>query len=103
MLEHALNRPRIITLERYNLFSIKHKKKKIELYHPKRTGEKLHFYPHCQNEVIRDVFITNISDNIIQREQVQDTVAPKSALSIAVNIEMGLINQQRIQQTIGRA
>ena len=46
--------------------------------------------------IIRDIFITNMLDDDIHRELLRDTVDPERALSIAVNIEMGHQNQQRI-------
>ena len=46
--------------------------------------------------IIRDIFITNRLDDDIQRELLRDTVDPENALSIAVNMEMGHQNQQRI-------
>ena len=49
--------------------------------------------------IIRDIFITNMLDDDIQRELLRDTVDPERALSIAVNMEMGNQNQQRISSS----
>ena len=46
--------------------------------------------------IIRDIFITNMLDDDIQSELLRDTVDPERALNIAVNMEMGHQNQQRI-------
>ena len=46
--------------------------------------------------IIRDIFITNMLDDDIQRELFRDTVDAERALSIAVKTEMGHQNQQRI-------
>ena len=51
--------------------------------------------------IIRDIFITNMLDYDIQRELLRDTVDPERALSIAVNMEMGHQNQQRIPSNNG--
>ena len=46
--------------------------------------------------IIRNIFITNMLDDDIQRELLRDTVDPERALSIAVNMDMGHQIQQRI-------
>ena len=39
---------------------------------------------------IRDIFITNMLDDDIHREPLQDTIGPQRTLSIPTNVEMGL-------------
>ena len=46
--------------------------------------------------IIRDIFITNLLDDDIQRELLRNTVDPEKALSIAVTMKIGHQNQQRI-------
>ena len=46
--------------------------------------------------IIRDILITNMLDEDIQRELLRDTVDSERALSIAKNMQMGHQNQQRI-------
>ena len=98
MLEIAFIWPRNNSFDRYGFFSRKQKKGE--------TGE--HFYrvlrelaENCdfQNRdeaIIRDIFITNMLDDDIQRELLRDTVESERDLSIAVNMERAHQNQQRI-------
>ena len=48
--------------------------------------------------LIRDVFITNLIDPEIQKELVEQTVEPRQALELAINLELGMRNQHQIQQ-----
>ena len=52
-------------------------------------------------DIFRDIFITNMLDDDIQRELLRDTVDHERALSIAVSMEMGHQNQQRISSNNG--
>ena len=52
-------------------------------------------FENREEVIIRDVFITKMLDDDIQRELLRNTVDPEGALSIAVNMEMGHHNQQR--------
>ena len=56
-------------------------------------------FENREEVIIRDIFITNMLDDDIQRELLRDTVDPERALSIAVNMEMGNQNQQRISSS----
>ena len=58
-------------------------------------------FENRKEAIIRDIFITNMLDDDIQRELLRDTVDPERALSIAVNMEMGNQNQQRISSNNG--
>ena len=42
-----------------------------------------------EEDIIRDIFITNMLDDDIQRELMRDDVKPKRALSKSINMEMG--------------
>ena len=98
MMEIALIRPRNITFDRYVFFSRKQKKgETVEQFYSilKELSENCDF-ENREEAIIRDIFITNMLDNDIQRELLRDTVEPERALSIAVNMEMGNQNQQRI-------
>ena len=98
MMEIAFIRPRNITFDRYVFFSRKQKKgETVEQCYSilKELAENCDF-ENREKVIIRDVFITNMSDDDIQRELLRDTVDPERALSNAVNMEMGLQNQQRI-------
>ena len=43
--------------------------------------------------IIRDVFIANMQNEDIQKELLKELVEPDKALAIATNIEMGTLNQ----------
>ena len=58
-------------------------------------------FENREEVIIRDIFITNMLDDDIQRELLRDTVDHERALSIAVNREMGHQNQQRISSNNG--
>ena len=98
MMEIAFIRPRNITFDRYVFFSRKQKKgETVEQFYSilKKLAENCDF-ENREEVIIRDIFITNMLDYDIQRELLRDTVDPERALSIAVNMEMGHQNQQRI-------
>ena len=98
MMEIAFNRPRNITFDRYVFFTQKQKKTETveQLYSIlKELAENCDF-ENREEVIIRDILITNMLDDDIQRVLLRDTVDPERALSIAVNMEMGYQNQQRI-------
>ena len=98
MMDIAFIRPRNITFDRYVLFSRKQQKgEKVEQWDSilKELAENCDF-ENREEVIIRDVFITKMFDDDIMRELLRDTVDPGRALSIAVNMEMGYQNQQRI-------
>ena len=45
------------------------------------------------DSIIRDVFIANMQNEDIQKEILKETVEPDKVLAIAINIEMGTLNQ----------
>ena len=45
-----------------------------------------------------DVFITNLIDPEIQKELLKQTVEPRQALELAIDMEFGMRNQHQIQQ-----
>ena len=103
MMEIAFIRPRNITFDRYVFFSRKQKKgETVEQFYSilKELAENCDFENH-EEMIIRDIFITNMLVDDIQRELLRDTVDPERALSIAVNMEMGHQNQQRISSNNG--
>ena len=98
MMETAFIRPRIITFDRYVFFSRKQKKGEIvEQFFSilEELAENCDF-ENREDVIIKDIFITNMLDDDIQSELLRDTVDPERSLIIAVNMEMGHQNQQRI-------
>ena len=72
-------------------FSRKQKKgEKVKQFYSilKELAENCDF-ENREEVIIRDIFITNMLDDDIQREFLRNTVEPEKALSIAVNTEMG--------------
>ena len=53
-------------------------------------------FENREEVIIKDIFITSMLNDDIQRELLRDTADPERALSIAINIEIGHQNQQRI-------
>ena len=103
MMEIAFVRPRNITFDRYVYFSRKQMKgETVEQFYSilKELAENCDF-ENREEAIIRDIFITNMLDDDIQRDLLRDTVEPERALSIAVNMEMGNQNQQRISSNNG--
>ena len=62
---------------------------------PKELAENCDFEKR-EEAIIRDIFFRNRLDDDIPRELLRDTVELERALSIAVNMELGHQNQQRI-------
>ena len=103
MMKIAFIRPRNITFDRYVFFSRKQKKgETLEQFYSilKELAENCDFEIR-EEVIIRDIFITNMLDDDIQREVLRDTVHPERALSIAVNMKMGHQNQQRMSSNNG--
>ena len=101
MMELAFIRPRNITFDRYVFFSRKQKKgETVEQFYSilKELAENCDF-ENREEVIVRDIFITNMLNDDIQRKLLRDTVDPERALSIAVNMEMGNQNQQRISSS----
>ena len=97
MMEIAFIHPGNITFDHYVFFSRKQKKgETVELFYSilKELAENCDF-ENREEVKIRDIFITNMLNDDIQRELLRDTVDTERALSIAVNMEMGHQNQQR--------
>ena len=87
-----------LALDRYLFFSRKQKKgEAVEQFYSilKELAENCDF-ENREEVIIRNIFITNMLDDYIQREILRDTTDPKRALSIAVNMEMGHQSQKRI-------
>ena len=97
-MEIAFIRPRNITFDRYVFFSRKQKKgETVEQFNSilKELAADCDF-KNLEEVIIRDIFISNMLNDDIQRELLRDTVDTERALSIALNMEMGQQNQQRL-------
>ena len=100
IVEEAFIRPRDIIFDRH-----------VFLIRKQLLGETMeHFYgnlkeltENCDFEnkeetLICDVFITNLMDPEIQKELLKQTVEPRQALELAINMELGMQNQLQFQQ-----
>ena len=56
-------------------------------------------FENREEVIIRDIFITNILDDEIQRQHFCDTIDPEKVLSIAVILEMGHQNEHEYLPT----
>ena len=54
-------------------------------------------FENKEETLIRDVFITNLMDPEIQMELLKQTVEPRQALELAINMELGMRIQHQIQ------
>ena len=64
---------------------------------PKELAENCDF-ENKEETIIRDVYITNLIDPEIQKELLKQTVEPRQALELAINMELGMQNQHQTQQ-----
>ena len=95
VLNKTFIRIRNITFDRYLFLTRKQQKRELieKFYgHLKELSE------NCDlgekgDAIIRDVFIANMQNEDIQKEHLKETVEPDKALAIAINIEMGNLNQ----------
>ena len=100
IVEAAFIRPRNLTFDRHVFLITKQLRDE--------TAE--HFYGNlkeipeiCEFEkkeetLIRDVFIPDLFDPDIQKELLKQTVELRQALELAINMELGMQNQHKIQQ-----
>ena len=51
-------------------------------------------FENREEAIIRDIFITNMLEDDIQRKLLRDTIEPETAISLAVNKDLGHQNQQ---------
>ena len=100
IVEEAFIRPRNITFDRH-VFQItkQHRGETVEHFYGKlkELTENCDF-GNKEETLIRDVFITNLMDPEIQKELLKQTVEPRQALELAINMELGMQNQHQIQQ-----
>ena len=100
IVEEAFIRPRNITFDRQVFLITKQLRgETIENYYCKlkELAENCDF-ENKEETLIRDVFITNLKDPEIQKEPLKQTVEPRQALELAINMELGMPNQHQIQQ-----
>ena len=100
IVEEAFIRPRNITFDRHVFLVTKQfRGETVEHFYGKlkELAENCDFQ-NKEETLIRNVFITNLMDPEIQKELLKQTVEPRQALELASNMELGMQNQQQIQQ-----
>ena len=99
-MEEAFIRPRNITFDRHVFLITKQLRgETVEHFYGKlkELAENCDF-ENKEETLIRDVFITNLIDPEIQKELLKQTVEPRQAFELAINMELGMRNQHKIQQ-----
>ena len=97
-----LNKVRNITYDRFVFYSCKQQKgESVESFY----GRLIDQAENCilgseETSLIRDAFILNMIDHETQKELLKETVEPSKALKIAIQMEMGAQNQQKINQNL---
>ena len=100
IMEKAFIRPRNITFDRHVFLITKQLRwETVEHFYGKlkELAENCDF-ENMEETLIRDVFITKLLDPEIQKELLKQTVVPRQALELAINMELGMRNQHQIQQ-----
>ena len=100
IVEEAFIRPCNITFDRHVFLITKQLRgETVEHFYGKlkELAENCDF-ENKEETLIRDVFITNLIDPEIQKELLKQTVEPRQALELAINMDLGMQNQHQIQQ-----
>ena len=101
-MEDSFTKVRNITYDRFVFYSCKQQKgESVESFY----GSLIELAENCnlgseETTLIRDAFILNMLDHETQKELLKETVEPPKALEIAIQMEMGAQNQQKINQNL---
>ncbi|XP_075241628.1 AP-1 complex subunit gamma-1-like [Convolutriloba macropyga] len=101
-MEDSFTKVRNITYDRFVFYSCKQQKgESVESFY----GRFIEQAENCslgseETILIRDAFILNIIDHETQKELLKETVEASKALEIAIQMEMGAQNQQKINQNL---
>ena len=99
-MEDSFTKVRNTTYDRFVFYSCKQQKGESVLSFYGRLIEQAE---NCslgneETSLIRDAFILNMIDHETQKKLLKETVEPSKALTIAIQMEMGAQNQQKINQ-----
>ena len=100
IMDEAFIRPRNITFDLHVFLITKQLRgETVEHFYgkPKELTENCDF-ENKEETLIRDVFITNLIDPEIHKQLLKQTVEPRQALELAINMEIGMRNQHQFQQ-----
>ena len=101
-MEDSFTKVRNITYDRFVFYLCKQQKgESVESFY----GRLIELAENCnlgseETTLIRDAFILNMLDRETQKELLKETVEPPKALEIAIQMEMGAQNQQKINQNL---
>ena len=101
-MEDSFTKVRIITYDRFVFYSCKQQKgESVESFY----GRLIELAQNCtlgseETTLIRDAFILKRIDHETQKELLKETVEPSKALEMAIQMEMGAQNQQKINQNL---
>ena len=101
-MEDSFTKVRNITYDRFVFYSCKQQKgESVESFY----GCLIELAENCnlgseETTLIRDAFILKMLDHETQKELLKETVEPPKALEIAIQMEMGTQNQQKINQNL---
>ena len=101
-MEDSFTKVRNITYDRFVFYSCKQQKgESVESFY----GRLIELAENCnlgseETTLIRDAFILNMLDHETQKELLKETVEPPKALEIAIQMEMGAQNHQKINQNL---
>ena len=97
-MDDSFTKIRNITYDRFVFFSSKQQKgESVESF----FGQLIEQTENCslgdeEITLIRDAFILNMRDHDTQRELLKQSASPSKALELAIHMEMGVQNQQKI-------
>ena len=97
----TFTRPRYITFDRYQLFTSKqHPHESLENFYSRLREAGSHCrFDHLEEEIIKDLFISNMTNIPIQMDLLSEVRTPQQVLNYAINRERGQANQQEILKT----
>ena len=101
-MEDSFTKVRNITNDRFVFYSCKQQKgESVESFY----GRLIEQDENCslgseETSLTRDALILNMIDHETQKELLKETVEPSEALEIAIQMEMGAQNQQKINQSL---
>ena len=94
----TFTRPRNRTFDRFQCFkSMQQPNEFFETFYSRLWEQETHCnFKHLKEDLIKDIFISNMRSSNLKMELLSETRTPQQALNYAVNRERGLENQQEI-------
>ena len=101
-MDDSFTKVRNITYNFFVFFSSKQQKgESVESFYGRLIEQAEKYSPGDEETtLILDTFMLNMQDHGTQRELLRETVSPTKALEVAIQIEMGAKNHQKIKQNL---